>query len=63
MENKAERQRIEYLPFVSVIAAFSVLILHSNGVFWVFSTDSYWKSANVIESVFYFAVPLFCMLS
>ena len=62
-ENKKETQ-IEYLTFASVISAFSVLILHTNGCFWIFSsTEEYWRSANIIESVFYFAVPVFFMIS
>ena len=53
-----------YLDLLSIIAAFSVIILHVNGVFWEFSsTQSYWKSALIIESVFYFAVPVFFMIS
>lgn len=53
-----------YLTFISVVSAFSVLTLHTNGCFWTFNaTAPYWKSANIIECVFYFAVPLFFMLS
>lgn len=54
----------EYITFISVISAVFVLILHCNGCFWTFSaSDSYWVSANVIECVFYPAVPLFFMIS
>ena len=54
----------DYLTFISVISAIAVLTLHTNGCFWKFSaTERYWKTANVIESVFYFAVPLFFMIS
>ena len=53
-----------YLTFISVVSAFSVLTLHTNGCFWAFNTTArYWKTANIIECVFYFAVPLFFMLS
>ena len=54
----------DYLTFISVIAAISVLLLHTNGCFWWFDPKaSYWKSANIIECIFYFAVPLFFMSS
>ena len=53
-----------YLTFINVVSAISVLILHTNGCFWSFSaTELYWKTANVIESIFYFAVPCFFMIS
>ncbi|MFR0782441.1 MAG: acyltransferase family protein [Coprococcus sp.] len=37
--------------------------MHVNNCFWTFSTERYWKSADVIESVMYFAVPCFFMIS
>jgi len=54
-------KRINYLALGTVIAAFAVVILHSNS-FWGFDPrDSVWVSANVIECLFYFAVPFFYM--
>ena len=37
--------------------------LHTNGCFWEFSTGRYWFSANILESFWYFAVPVFFMIS
>ena len=52
------------LTFCQVISALAVMILHTNECFWVFSaTHQYWFTANVIESVFYFAVPVFFMIT
>ena len=63
MDNK--QGKIGYITFISVISAISVLIYHTNG--WSFENFSAaapsWKIANVIESVFYFPVPLFFMIS
>lgn len=56
-------QRINYLTLASVISAFAVVMLHTNSVFWLFSTETYWLTANFIESVMYFAVPVFFMIS
>ena len=57
-------RRKDYLTFIGVVSAVAVLTLHTNGCFWSFSaTERYWKSANIIESVFYFAVPLFYIIS
>ena len=48
---------------MNVIAAISVVILHANVSFWLDKSKPYWAVSNVIESVFYFAVPVFFMLS
>ena len=52
-----------YISFLTVISSLSVVLLHANGCFWVFSYEPYWISANIIESIFYFAVPIFFMIS
>lgn len=48
-----------YLTNLNVFASFAVVALHTNGKFWEFSSQDYWWRANIIESVFYFAVPIF----
>ena len=53
----------EYISLLSVISAFAVMSLHTNGCFWEFSTGRYWFSANILESFWYFAVPVFFMIS
>lgn len=52
-----------HLTLMSVVSAFAVVFLHTNACFWTYSTEGYWFSANIIESVFYFAVPVFFMIS
>ena len=56
-------KRVNYISFINVFAAVSVVVLHSNSSFWNYSTDAYWGITNVIESVLYCAVPLFFMLT
>lgn len=64
MDNRNRKKELNYIDIAHVICAISVVILHTNAVFWDFSsTEPYWKSANVIENVFYFAVPVFFMLT
>lgn len=53
----------QYITVLSVLSALAVVFLHANSCFWGFSYEPYWLSANVIESVFYFAVPIFFMVS
>lgn len=60
---KSNGKRIHYLSLMSVVSALAVVMLHTNGCFWDFSTEPYWVTANVIESVMYFAVPVFFMVS
>ena len=52
------------LSFIQVVCAIAVIMLHTNGCFWSFSaTESYWFSANIIECICYFAVPVFFMIT
>ena len=53
----------QYITVLNVLSALSVVFLHANSCFWGFSYEPYWLTANVIESVFYFAVPVFFMIS
>ena len=55
--------RKHYISVLSVISTVAVVYLHTNGCFWQFSKERYWATANIIESVFYFAVPVFFMIS
>lgn len=58
-----DREKTAYLTLLSVVSMIAVVILHANGCFWGFSTERYWITANVIECVFYFAVPIFFMIT
>ena len=53
----------EYITVLNTISAIAVVLIHTNGCFWTFSKERYWLTANIIESVFYFAVPVFFMIS
>lgn len=55
--------KTRYITLLHVVSAFSVVTLHTNGCFWTFSTKRYWFTANIIECVFYFAVPIFFMIT
>jgi len=53
----------KYISVLTVISALAVVFLHANGCFWHFSYEKYWFSANIIECLFYFAVPVFYMIT
>ena len=54
---------IAYISLEKVLAVFSVVILHTNKVFWTFNKNykKYWVSSNIIESTFNFGVPFFIL--
>lgn len=57
---------ISYINVLNVLSALAVVFLHVNNCFWNYQGGadlSWWKSANVIESLFYFAVPVFFMIT
>ena len=64
MEIKSnESSNLFYITVLNVISALSVVGLHTNGCFWEFSKERWWFTANIIESVLYFAVPVFFMIT
>ena len=64
MNTQNSKTDTRYITLLSVVSCFAVVIMHTNGCFWNFSaTEFYWKTANIIESVCYFAVPVFYMVS
>ncbi len=57
-------KNIHYITLAKVVAAVAVVYLHSNGCFWEFnSVANWWKRSNIIECLFYFAVPIFFMIT
>lgn len=61
LKMKIFMEKIRYIVILNVLSCFAVLMLHTNSCFWVFSYERYWFTANIIESVMYFAVPIFFM--
>lgn len=53
----------KFIDILTALSCLSVVYLHTNGVFWRHLTGFTWITANVIESVFYFAVLIFFMIS
>ena len=60
---KESSRRQLYLSVLNVVACFSVVVLHVNEVFWSHPSGSAWISANFLETFFYWAVPVFFMIS
>lgn len=61
--NEVRMKKSLHISVLSVLASLAVVMLHTNSCFWEFSTERYWGVANLIESVMYFAVPIFFMIT
>lgn len=60
----AKHQRYQpVFDVMNICACIAVVILHVNGAVWTFSYGRYWSTSLVLECVFYWAVPIFFMLS
>lgn len=65
MDNKLSEKRMVHYDLLRIIAAFSVVMLHSSAQFW-YSLDINsieWKIADSYDALFRFGVPVFVMLS
>ena len=56
-------QRTAYFDLLNVFSCISVIALHCNGYVHSYAMDAEWHAALVFEVLFYFAVPVFIMLS
>ncbi len=65
MASEGRKKRIIHYDLLRIIAAFSVVMLHSAAQFWytIPVTQVEWKIANCYDALFRFGVPIFVMLS
>lgn len=52
-----------YIDILKILAALAVVLLHTNAVFWEGPASPAWVSANMVETLFYWAAPMFFMIS
>ena len=58
------KQRILYFDILNVLACFAVIVLHHNGIVHYYKVNTLeWKQALFFEVLFYWAVPVFFMLT
>ena len=57
------KEKVYYIDVLNVVSALAVVFLHANGIFWAHPSGSTWINSNIIETAFYFAVPVFFMIS
>lgn len=56
-------KRLFYLDILHIVAIFGTITLHQNGEFWRYSPKPYWKSCLLLECLFYYAVPVFALIT
>ena len=63
-ENKSNAPRgVLYYDVLNILACLAVIALHHNGEVWNFADSMIWKSALGAECFFFWAVPVFFMIS
>lgn len=63
MESNKNKDYILYLDLLNIAACIAVVILHINNAVHTFSYKRYWLTSMVLEAGFYWAVPIFLMLT
>ncbi len=63
MEKSRNNQHLTYLDFLNIGACFCVIWMHCNGLVHTFSNTRAWKESLVVETIAYWAVPVFYMIS
>lgn len=63
VEAAKKKSSFYYITILQVLSALAVILLHANNSFWVYRDGKTWYFNTIIESVFYFAVPIFFMIT
>ena len=58
-----KKKRILYVDILNIISMFAVVMLHHNGIVHQYSDSRAWKTSLIVETLFYWAVPVFLMIS
>lgn len=63
METKVSKQNLHYINVLNVLACLCVVGLHCNGAVHAPTNQSYWYQSLIVETMAYWAVPVFFMIS
>lgn len=58
-----EKKRVIYYDLLNIASCFAVICIHHNGLAHTYSPDKVWRQCLLAEVAFYWAVPVFLMLS
>ena len=57
------KKRMIYLDVLNILAILAVIMLHHNGIVHTYSNTRAWKTSLIVETIFYWAVPIFLMIT
>ena len=57
------KQRKTYLDLLNILACICVIYMHCNGIVHTYSDTIEWKQSMLVETLAYWAVPIFFMIS
>lgn len=60
---KTSKDRILYYDILNILACFCVIWLHCNGIVHTYKPDRAWATSLIVETIAYWAVPVFFMLT
>ena len=57
------KKRELYIDMLNIVACFCVICMHCNGIVHTYTDSLAWKQSMVVETIAYWAVPVFFMIS
>lgn len=57
------KQRKVYIDILNIAACFCVICMHCNGIVHTYSDSVTWRQSMIVETIAYWAVPVFFMMS
>lgn len=57
------KQSVVYFDLLNILACLCVIGMHCNGIVHYFDNSDAWRRSMAVETLAYWAVPVFCMLS
>ena len=63
LENKMKKEHYIYIDILNLFACISVIYMHCNGIVHSYENTRAWKESMIIETICYWAVPVFFMIS
>ena len=58
-----QKKRLLYIDILNILACLCVIFMHCNGIAHQYSDTAAWRQSMVIETIAYWAVPVYFMIS
>lgn len=58
-----DKKRLYYIDILNILACLSVIFMHCNGIVHFYDNSRAWKESMVVETLCYWAVPVFFMIT